>query len=341
MYKSRKKILLVCGTSAAVLAAFGIGSWAIVDSSNRIPVDNKIKSELSGATAYLNNTSFVYKQMSIDDWMFYNFPKYAIPSTTNGTTTIDFYSSLTGLTTGNNLTQDILDKSQQSLLFTVKLNSNYTHFEVWTSRYQDTNNKTGIMLVSSDVSLSTSSLSIANKYYWDSNVETITLNKSTDSYIGSSELSPKSSVSYKNENGSTNEQNGYTSSKNYVTEVKSNTDAVLWNRKYTQTSSSSKNFTLEYSSDSLTSADKPIKQTFNYTSANNSGAVNKETTEQKLSYFTINYTSGTNNTQISDKQAFLTKIGYEKNDDGTINSKISSGYEYSFLPIVMLDKNNK
>ncbi len=74
MYKSRQKIIGVSLASFVVLAGFAIGSWAIIDASNRMPRGDANVSRYQGLTKYLGDGSLNINKMSISDWVNLNYP---------------------------------------------------------------------------------------------------------------------------------------------------------------------------------------------------------------------------------------------------------------------------
>lgn len=90
MYKSRQKAIGVAVISVAVLSAFAIGSWAIIDASYKNPRGDAKLSYYSGVTQYLNrggtlDGSLNINSLSINDWINLNMPtRVLFEKTTNG-----------------------------------------------------------------------------------------------------------------------------------------------------------------------------------------------------------------------------------------------------------------
>ena len=325
MYKNRKKILLVACTSVAVLAAFGAGSWAIVDSSNRIPSDNKIQSELAGATAYAGDFQFKLGKMSVDDWMFYNMPKYAVNVNQNDTNssiqTIYYYGQnfKTDLAT-KGFTQKTFDDEINNLLYILRIDTEKNIQEVYTNSFNK--EELGLKLVSSKFDKN----EIINEYYWGK-TETIKLAKDESSENSFSySTTDKNKVTYSMTNASSG------SGKAYKTSISSNTASDNWVRTFIPATGDNKGFSFEYKATTLTAANAPIKQ--NYTYINKKTNSNKEE-EVYYDYYLINYTSGSNSTPISNIDQFKAIIKYNKNPtNGDLVSQVSTGLTFEYLPVL-------
>ena len=331
MYRNRKKIILVGVTSILVLAGFGVGAWAIVNSSNRVPQDDKIASNLAGSTIYCGDTAFAYKQMSITDWLVYNMPRYAFlvdDGKSDGFIDVEFFS--TDFRPANNSTvtsSDLMNPiNENAHLYTMKISTDFSQEEIWTS---GKHGNEPIMLVSSTISSSSNTATISNKYWWSNESQNIKLTsdglydnyKHTSSNDTSIELSKK--LSDQNQNNKST----------YSASIKSNTGFDQWNRKMementAQSQASTLNYptkvTLEYTSGSLSGDFSPLKQMF---------TLKTSTTKIDFKYYEITYTVGTSNETIDKKEKLLDKIGFQKNKDGTITSNLSTGLDYEYVPI--------
>lgn len=180
MYKNRKKIIAVSISSIAVLAGFGLASWAIVDSasSRNIPREDRLTSTLSGATIY-SNVPFSNNEISINDWMFYSMPKYAVPfqDSEDGFSQIGFYSDkfiLGSETIGRNTKISFIDKrvlnnNATNLLYIIKyknINENTYQEQVWTQP-DKSNYPNGLKLVDSITTKKENNILISNNFYWN------------------------------------------------------------------------------------------------------------------------------------------------------------------------------
>lgn len=326
MYRNRKKILLITGTSVVVLAGFGAASWAIIDASQKTPKDNATLSKLAGITAYTNPVPFLYDQMSINDWMLYTMPKIAIPHKVDENNyTVDFYSQQFKMSTTSVITENDLATNKTELLYTLKINNSTQVKSVYTSRYSDELLPDGIELVkSTPKKVSDTEFTITNSYYWLTEPEVLTF-----SSIGSNQYKLSSSSGYEVEYNSTTNSTNNNSTSTFTTSIKTNVvDSVdIWDRSFSKTDTN--NYSISYNSSLLNDSSKPIKTSFNYINSSNN-----EQQEKKYPYYSITYSSGNNNSNITTQNDFLRVIGYEQKDNNTIQSSLSSGKNFPYLPIL-------
>lgn len=323
MYKNRKRMLLVGGASAAVLAAFGVGSWAIIEASKKVPLDDSMIASLSGST--LNNkgnVKFLYGQMSISDWMFYSMPQFSVETTVEGVKTVNYYSDLDFLITNghNYLTQEKLDNNDKNLLYSIRYHSDGTEEVITPKR----NSVESITLVTTSIE----DKKIVNKYYWG---ETQVLDFSGSSPNFSYDMETGYSLKYSHDTTGSKET--------YSTSLITNANHETWKRTYIPQSSASssdtnsKNFSIEYRGN-MNADTTPITQTFTHFDSESISNSEKETTTS-LPYYKISYTAGTNNTPINDNATLLSRIKYDYNDkNNTFNCDLKLGDMIGYMPML-------
>ncbi len=318
MYRNRKKMLLIAGTSVVVLAGFGAGAWAIIDSSSRIPSDNEMLTQVVGATTYGDSTPLEYNRMSVSDWMFYNMPKFAVPieESSEGITSINFYKAIEfEKNSAEVITEKVIksDKNKENLLYTVKISKDMSTQEVWT-KPSSINNDKGIRLVKSIIK----DRNITNEYYWSSNVEDIIL--TGDSNQLNYSLNNGSSILFTSENNTSTAR---------ITDL---SNIKTWERK---TEVSNNRIQVEFGSEALTGSET-ISQTFSLVEQKNGQKMGETDVEKGISYYSIEYKLGKNQS-IDKKSDLLDLIKFNKE---TSKSYISTNSEYSMSYIPIILKNN-